>query len=441
MKNACNIEFSFILISFGINTSYISSVLLSINNLISNLAMFLCNILLSLISFQSVIGQSQCSSDKIKIRKNIMSFSPSELKAWFNVTRAFAETGRFNELAQIHGYNTQRIHGVDLFLPWHRKFLAVYEEELLKFNSKVILPFIDWPDHSSEPHKHPVLQSDMYGSNGDRNKNWCLTNGAFANLQITNPNRKCLQRRYNLSDNTKLRPFSSKEEVQSIIDSKNSYTDFRKAIEGNPHNLPHVYIGDGTFDIYQVYSPSDPIFYLHHTFIDNMWYQWQSKKESRFSEYSSDSKNGSKNDQLIYLGGIVKDVLDPRTGSNCYKYEHWGINIMEGLEGSPALENNQNSTAEEQTSRSMRTPAKTKNIWDRIRDVPFDKKSDKILNSKHLSRRSEKCLIPKPGKMSPEALKMMNMDPEEYEADRIFTVKVIDILNDNPDYIPAKGCE
>ncbi|KXN73525.1 Di-copper centre-containing protein [Conidiobolus coronatus NRRL 28638] len=369
-----------------------------------------------------------------------MSFSPGELKTWLNVTRAFAETENFNKLARIHGDNTQRIHGIDLFLPWHRRFLTIYEEELLKFNPNVILPYIDWPDYSSEPHKHPVLQSNMYGGNGDKNNGWCLTNGAFANLQITAPNRKCLQRRYNRNGNTELSSFSSKEEVQSKIDSNDRYTDFRKAIEGNPHNLPHVYIADSQFDIYQVYSPSDPLFYLHHTFIDNMWYQWQSKKESRFSEYSYDSRNGRKSDQLVYLGGTVGDVLDPRTGSSCYKYEPWGIDLMMALESSPVLENDQNSTTQEENSRSMSLSSQRKSVWDRIRAIPFDKKSDKISNGKQLHRRSTKCLIPKPGKMSPEALKMMNMDPEEYEANRIFSVKVIDILNDNPDYIPAKGC-
>ncbi|KXN66889.1 hypothetical protein CONCODRAFT_24304, partial [Conidiobolus coronatus NRRL 28638] len=129
---------------------------------------------------------------------------------------------------------------------------------------------------------------------------------------VTTPKPKCLQRRYDQNNNTELSPFSSKEDVQLSIDGMSNYSDFRRSIQENIHKLPHYYIAYEDFDMALNHSPNDPLFYLHHAFIDNMWFQWQRKKESRFNEYNSNSEKVSKNDKLVALGGIVRDVLDPR---------------------------------------------------------------------------------------------------------------------------------
>jgi hypothetical protein len=391
--------------------------------------MLLINIAISLLSFGLVFGQNRCSQGNIKTRKNILNFSSEELKRWLDVTKKFSKTKRFNELSKIHNDNNDYIHGKELFLPWHRKFLATYEDELLKIDSSVIMPFIDWTTYSSNPHRHPVLQNNMYGGNGNRRNNWCLDSGTFARTNVTTPNNKCLQRRYDKNGNTELTEFSSKEEVQSSIDGNDNYSDFRNSIQGNIHNLPHYYIGNGEFDLAQLYSPNDPLFYLHHAFIDNMWFQWQSKKESRFDEYNTNDGTVSKNDKLVALNGVVGDVLDPRKGL-CYKYESWGTNVQASLEKSSALESNNRSFSTNQQD----------NIWNRIKAIPFDKEADEIPNIGMPSSRSSKCLIPKPGKLSPEFLKMMNINYDEYEQNRIMSVKVIQLLNADPGYKPAEGC-
>ncbi|KXN73522.1 Di-copper centre-containing protein [Conidiobolus coronatus NRRL 28638] len=395
------------------------------------LTMLLINSALTLISLQSVLGQIQCTPDNVRIRKNIMSFSSEELIKWFDAARKFSKTPRFNELARIHRENSDYIHRKELFLPWHRMFIYVYEQELLNYDSTLVMPFVDWTTHSSKPQNHPVLQNNMYGGNGNRNNNWCLKSGEFANLELTYPYQKCLERKYNKNGNTELGAFSSKEEVQSIIDSKEEYYNFRSSIEGNPHGLPHSYIGSGGTDFGTLHSPADPIFYLHHTFIDNMWYQWQSKKESRFNEYNDRYGNLSKNDKLVGLEGTVGDVLDSRKGSLCYKYEKWGANTRSQLEQSSALQSNNSSRSANQSG----------SIWDKIGRLQFNKSTDQTLGIQPYPSKSTKCLIPKPGRLSLDMLKMIGMDPEAYEVNREFLVKIVDILNNDPKYVPAEGCE
>ncbi|KXN67707.1 Di-copper centre-containing protein [Conidiobolus coronatus NRRL 28638] len=393
--------------------------------------MLLANIIISLLSLELVTGQNRCSQANIKTRKNILNLTSSELKKWLDVTKKFSKTKRFNELSKIHNDNNEYIHGTELFLPWHRKFLATYEAELLKIDSSVVMPFIDWTTYSSKPHQHPVLQDNMYGGNGNKNNNWCLDSGTFARTNVTTPNPKCLQRRYDQNDNTELSSFSSKEDVQSSIDGNDKYSDFRSSIQGNIHNSPHYYIGNEDFDMAQLYSPNDPLFYLHHAFIDNMWFQWQSKKESRFDEYNTNSGEVSKNDKLVALSGKVGDVLDPRKGL-CYKYDSWGTgeSMQRSLEKSLAMSNNK---TEFSTNQQL-------SLWDKVKAIQFDKEADKIPNIGKPASRSSKCLIPKPGKLSREFLGMMNIDYAEYEKNRIMSVKVIDMLNADPEYEPAEGC-
>jgi hypothetical protein len=239
-----------------------------------------------------------------------------------------------------------------------------------------------------------------------------------------------LERKYNKNGNTELEAFSSKEEVQSIIDRNNKYSNFRTSIEGNPHSLPHSYIGSGRTDFGTLYSPIDPIFYLHHTFIDNMWYQWQSKKESRFNEYNDRNRDLSKDEKLVGLEGTVGDVLDPRKGSLCYMYEKWGTNFESQLENSSAMQSN----------KGTRSGNRNASVWERIDKLQFDKDTDQTIGIESYSSRNAKCLIPKPGRLSLDMIKMMGMDPVRYESDREFLVKVVDILNSDPNYIPAEGC-
>ena len=66
--------------------------------------------------------------------------------------------------------------------------------------------------------------------------------------------------------------FTSPQEVIDLIGSTSSYAIFDGQLEGSPHARPHICI-DGNMATF--YSPDDPAFYLHHTFIDFIWALWQ----------------------------------------------------------------------------------------------------------------------------------------------------------------------
>ena len=73
----------------------------------------------------------------------------------------------------------------------------------------------------------------------------------------------------------------------------------------------------------------DPVFFLHHTQIDRLWWNWQHQKASRIREYAgfngeSEGQEVSLQDVLPMAGMekdvIVEDILSTDTALLCYKY-------------------------------------------------------------------------------------------------------------------------
>lgn len=58
-----------------------------------------------------------------------------------------------------------------------------------------------------------------------------------------------------------------------------AYESFWHCLEGAPHAGGHNGVGGGMQDA--VASPGDPLFWLHHAWIDKIWYDWQVQNERR----------------------------------------------------------------------------------------------------------------------------------------------------------------
>lgn len=71
----------------------------------------------------------------------------------------------------------------------------------------------------------------------------------------------------------------------------------------------------------------DPIFYLHHSQLDRVWWLWQTRdKENRVKDYGGegDIHNGTLSD-VLSLAGLdkdltVADIMDTEAGGMCYRY-------------------------------------------------------------------------------------------------------------------------
>lgn len=113
--------------------------------------------------------------------------------------------------------------------------------------------------------------------------------------------------------------------------SRTAYDDMRSCIERGPHGYGHNGAGPVMAD--PIASPSDPLFFLHHSFIDWTWKTWQDKSAAVRTTTISGCANQASPcaaltvDTKLSTRGIeaditVKDILDTEGGFLCYKFDY-----------------------------------------------------------------------------------------------------------------------
>lgn len=248
-------------------------------------------------------------SNKIKTRKNVLSLSPSEKQEFINGILALKKSGTYDQFVRWHvdamnmGPNMPMgvyPHQSPIFLPWHRYFIAKFENAI-----GVTLPYWDWAADSSldDPEKSPFWSDDLMGGSGDPNDHNYVKDGPFANWPVTdvlmNPDGTWRNLKTHLTRKIGLDPvvnsLPTQQDVDPAIntvpyDSPNwdatSNPSFRNKLEGwlGPGNVPelhnrvHVWVG-GSMALMS--SPNDPCFFLHHANIDRIWMRWRTKHQNQ----------------------------------------------------------------------------------------------------------------------------------------------------------------
>ncbi|KAJ7318949.1 tyrosinase, partial [Mycena albidolilacea] len=269
---------------------------------------------------------------------------------------------RFDDFQAVHVVLSEKVHLVGQFLPWHRRLLNMFEVALRdECGFRGALPYWDWSqdvDSGIPLAKSPVFDP-VYGFGGNgadiphyagqfsnlstlASAGWvapgagggCVTDGPFAayNLSVgpgTNTTDHCLQRAFN--DN--IRGFLSSEKIAEVT-RQTTYEAFRTELEGAPvtetmrlHDGGHNAVGGEMADRY-----SNPIFYLHHAFLDKLWWQWVGLNFSaRIEAMSGRSTAGPpyvdvtlefELDMMTITPTVtIREVMDIRNDLLCYMYE------------------------------------------------------------------------------------------------------------------------
>ncbi|KAI1873298.1 uncharacterized protein JN550_003551 [Neoarthrinium moseri] len=117
------------------------------------------------------------------------------------------------------------------------------------------------------------LWSEEYFGGDGTGANNCVETGPFANLTLRwtregTVDESCLTRRFS---NRSLASTS-----QTNINACNTITNYTQAWNcwsGGPHSGGHSGVGGIMSDA--TLSPGDPVFYLHHSWLDKLWWEWQ----------------------------------------------------------------------------------------------------------------------------------------------------------------------
>ncbi|KZM21182.1 metal ion binding [Ascochyta rabiei] len=234
---------------------------------------------------------------------------------------------RYDDLVGLHQILTPNVHGNAKFLLWHRYYTWTFES-LLRDECGLTGPLL-WFDETRYAGNYPassIFSAQWFGSIDVGGG--CVTNGQFANLALvygpgSGNQPHCLSRN---NDNSKT--INTGNPIVDACNSRSDYADMAACTEGGAHAWGHNGIGAVMSDVYA--SPSDPVFFLHHGFIDRNFRIWQNNGgNARVSSIDGTDAGGhaltlnTKINVYDFRPDVtIGQVLDTRGSTLCYKYDY-----------------------------------------------------------------------------------------------------------------------
>ncbi|KAK6747928.1 hypothetical protein RB195_000872 [Necator americanus] len=217
-------------------------------------------------------------------------------------------------------------HWGPAFLPWHREFLRQFEVALQREDPTVSLPYWDSTlDQGLPEPSDSVMWSDELLGNG----NGYVKTGPFKNwdTNVLMPLSQIpVKQLYRSTGGREQDRLMTPKDIDWVI-SRNNYSQLTfchdKTFE-SMHGLSHVWVGGFMFVIRV--SPNDPMFYLHHAFVDYLWEQFRKQKqtrEERETQWATDTCNSlhGYDEQMKPFRLQNRDGLSNQYTDDWYEYE------------------------------------------------------------------------------------------------------------------------
>lgn len=233
-------------------------------------------------------------------RKDVSTLTGGERRRLVNALLELKRRGEYDEFVRLHidhyvsdgegGLRTA--HMTPSFLPWHRRFLMDLEEALRRVDDSVTLPYWDWTRDRTTT--SVPWTDDLLGGNGRRGDHR-VTTGPFGygsgvwRIREGVTDDKYLTRDFgNPRDPVDL---PARADLDAALDDpvydtapwdSTSRRGFRNRLEGwgtgrgsaswRVHNRVHRWVGG---HMVGGASVNDPVFWMHHAFVDLQWTRWQ----------------------------------------------------------------------------------------------------------------------------------------------------------------------
>ncbi|KFA80660.1 hypothetical protein S40288_01759 [Stachybotrys chartarum IBT 40288] len=183
---------------------------------------------------------------------------------------------RWDDLQWGHIVQTAFVHDVGQFLPWHR-FYVVVHGRLLRDECGYNGPLPYWDETadsaSSNLANSQIFQANAFGGDGTGSQRY-ISNGPFAATTLRLQRLGVQASSYRISRSLNARSMRSASlATLNACFQISTYTAAWECLHGSPHSSGHGGTGGLMLDV--VRSPGDPVFYLHHGWLDAMWWKWQ----------------------------------------------------------------------------------------------------------------------------------------------------------------------
>ncbi|KAL1652044.1 hypothetical protein SLS58_000168 [Diplodia intermedia] len=334
-----------------------------------------------------------CKLENVAVRREWGTLSAEERKAYISAVQCISTkpsitpselcpgcVTRYDDFVATHINQTLTIHGTGNFLSWHRYFTWSYEQALRnECGYTGTQPYWNWPQYAEDPRNSPIFDGSDTSMSGDgvyqehspvyvpaaatpyitippADGGGCVASGPFKNFTTrlgpvspaytnltTNPradglglNPRCLRRDINPWVSSR---FTNDLNTSSLIETYDDVADFQTVMQGDfpagkmgTHTGGHLTVnGDPGGDLFA--SPGDPIFFLHHSMIDRVWWTWQNQDVAARTyavggtltlNNSPPSANTTLDDvlDLAYTADpiTIRDAMSTLAGPFCYVY-------------------------------------------------------------------------------------------------------------------------
>ncbi|PAV58542.1 hypothetical protein WR25_01326 [Diploscapter pachys] len=247
---------------------------------------------------------------------------------------------------------------VAVHIVWHREYLKRFELALRQIDISIGIPYIDWTLDDALDHPRDsilfseYLMGDTSGKRDNENGSWVI-NGPFKDFATAHGNPR-LTRWVGepiedpvTKEMIEPRPMTQEhvdyllnaEKVDQIItfpifkdEEGCNYSKQIKKAQGrdpeNAHGRGHMFVG-GDMNEFSTAS-NDPIFYMHHAFVDFLWEEWRKNKQDPSqweigwitdSEACSAFRHFVGEDMYPFVPMVNRDGLSVNYTKNMYKYE------------------------------------------------------------------------------------------------------------------------
>ncbi|XP_062609087.1 uncharacterized protein LOC134270859 [Saccostrea cucullata] len=209
-------------------------------------------------------------------RREIRVLDDAQRQRFFNALAVLKQNGFYDTWASVHnGIVIPSAHGGPNFPGFHRVYLLFLEFALQRVDSSVSLCYWDstMDNDMVNPRETSLFTASLVG-NGNGNVN----NGPFAGWRV--PDGSVLNRNIGV----RLSALMTKQAISRFLTNP-QVTRHRQILVGygqnlantleGQHNNVHVWVGGHMVDA--TVTAYDPVFFLHHTFIDYIWERFRQK--------------------------------------------------------------------------------------------------------------------------------------------------------------------
>ncbi|XP_060586345.1 putative tyrosinase-like protein tyr-3 isoform X2 [Ruditapes philippinarum] len=215
-----------------------------------------------------------------RLRREIRTLSKEERQRFFKVLQTMYKEGTIQKFGRLHGQTRKKVHKGAAFLPWHRVFILDFEEEMRRIDERVFLPYWDYTiDNNITKPSDSVVWSDCFFGNGEG----FIKTGPFRNwygghsIQMQRDYARGGQCPPRLINKLDINRIMKKCHFTDVTTGSEPFYDNINNIE-MLHDGVHDWVGGDMDEL--PFAAFDPVFYLHHAFIDYIWEKFRNRQRN-----------------------------------------------------------------------------------------------------------------------------------------------------------------